>query len=112
MPPQSADIRVGNMRNDDAGLIAPLARLLFRATLMAGLFLTAGIRRTVNERLGLPQSRHRWVEQERLSVLLPSMQGRLPYRERSQHLPACTGTGQQDGVKLVLGIPCHLSEEP
>src|SRR5260370_41742778 len=45
-------------------------------------------------------------------VLLPSMQGRLLGRQRSDHLAACTLTRQQDSVNFVLGVLCRLAEEP
>ena len=45
-------------------------------------------------------------------VLLPSVQGRLLGRQRCDHLTACTLTGQQDSVNFLLGVLCHLAEEP
>jgi hypothetical protein len=51
MPAYLIDIRVGNVPNDDARLIDPIARVLLVPRLMAGLSRTAAVRGVGNERL-------------------------------------------------------------
>jgi hypothetical protein len=48
MPAYPVDIRLDNLRNNDARLIAPLARLLFGATPDGGVVSDSSIRGIVN----------------------------------------------------------------